>query len=183
MNEYEKLEVLAQVQCTVEEAAAAMDISPATFRKKLNADPKMKENWDRGAPKGRVSLRRLQWQHARGFGPHAVAMTVHLSKHWLGEHDKQNLDINANININANRTATDIMLDNIKPELLSKEETIELAELCDLVDEKKLESLSTAQRVRFFSLINKGSPTVEEEAEQQAEQDAVPLALPMPKAA
>ena len=178
MNEYEKLEVLAQVQCTVEEAAAAMDISPATFKKRLNADPKMKEIWDRGAPKGRVSLRRLQWQHARGFGPHAVAMTVHLSKHWLGEHDKQNLDINANININANRTATDIMLDNIKTELLSKEETIELAELCDLVDESNLASLTTSQRIRFFSLVNKGSPTVEEEAEQAP----ALLALPMPKA-
>ena len=168
MNEYEKLEVLAQVQCTVEEAAAAMDISPATFRKKLNADPKMKEIRDRG-PHRRVASRfeRLQWQHALGFGPHAVAMTVHLSKHWLGEHDRANLEISGNLNVSTNRTATDIMLDNIKAELLTKEETIELAELCDLVDENSLASLSTSQRVRFFSLVNKGSPNEEEEAGNQ----------------
>ena len=178
----QKLKFMAQLQCTIDEAAGQLDISPATFRKMLSENMHLKEIWERGPAKGRVSLRRQQFQQASGFSPQAVAMAIHLGKHWLGQHDKSNVEISGNLNINTNRTASDIMLDNIKTELLLKEEQVELAELCDLVDERRLESLSTAQRVRFFSLINKGTPTAPEE-EAQHDEKVVMLALPMPKAA
>jgi hypothetical protein len=169
---------MASLQCTIEEASGALKVSPSAFKKKLAENPHLKEIWERAPAQGRVELRRLQWRHANGFGPQAVAMTMHLSKHWLGEHDKAQLDVNANINLNTHRSATDIMLDNIKAELLSKEEQIELAELCDLVDEHTMSSLTTAQRVRFFSLVNKGAPN---EAEEEArEDDSISLMLPAP---
>jgi hypothetical protein len=178
----QKLKFMAQLQCTIEEAAGQLDMSPATFRKTLSENMHLKEIWERGPAKGRVSLRRQQFQQASGFSPQAVAMAIHLGKHWLGQIDKQNIEVSGNINLSANRTASDIMLDNIKPELLLKEEQVELAELCDLVDEHRLESLSTAQRVRFFSLINKGTPVSAEE-EARRDEKVVMLALPMPKAA
>lgn len=179
MSDYRQVEMLAELQCTIEEAAAALKVSVAQFKKRLASDPRFKEIWERSPAIGRVSLRRLQLRHASGFGPHAVAMTIHLAKHWLGETDKTNVEISGNLNINANRTATDIMLDGIKAELLSKEETIELAELCDMVDESGVQSLTTSQRVRFFSLVNKGSPPVEEEAESYQPNEKL-RALPLP---
>jgi hypothetical protein len=40
--------------------------------------------WEKGQAVGAVALRQLQWQqNASG-----VAMTIHMSKHRLGEHDK-----------------------------------------------------------------------------------------------
>ena len=47
-----------------------------------------RDAWQRGRAGGKLSLRRLQWQHAQGEGSSAVQMTIHLSKHWLGESEK-----------------------------------------------------------------------------------------------
>jgi len=178
---YRTLESLTEIQCTIDEAAAFLRMSSASFKKMIKEDPVAKEIWERGAAKGRASLRRLQWRHAMGFGPQAVAMTVHLSKHWLGETDKSQLEIGGTININSGvRSATDIMLDGIKTSLLSQQETIELAELCDLIDESGVASLKTSERIRFFTLVNKGTPPPEaEQSEEEQKMDTVP-ALPSP---
>jgi hypothetical protein len=46
------------------------------------------EAWEKGQAVGAVALRQLQWKHAKRPDASGVAMTIHLSKHRLGEHDK-----------------------------------------------------------------------------------------------
>lgn len=81
------LERLAQIHCTIDEAAAVLGCSKRTLIRHLK-EPANRERWDAGREKGKASLRRLQWQHANGSGSSAVQMTIHLSKHWLGETEK-----------------------------------------------------------------------------------------------
>ena len=82
-----QLEGLARLNATIEEAAAFFKVSKRTLLRHLKKK-EMAEAWERGKQGGRLSLRRLQWQHANGTGSSAVQMTIHLSKHWLGETDK-----------------------------------------------------------------------------------------------
>lgn len=87
----EQLETLARLHCTVDEAAAVLKCCKRTLLRYLDPkarDPKYREAWERGRASGKASLRRLQWQHANGSGSSAVQMTIHLSKHWLGETEK-----------------------------------------------------------------------------------------------
>lgn len=84
----EELGKLAELQCTIDEAAAFFDCSSRTIHRYLSTrhrDPKYRQAWERGRALGRISLRRLQWQHAQGTGLAAVNMTIHLSKFILGE--------------------------------------------------------------------------------------------------
>lgn len=78
---------LCQLQCTEVELAAFFKCSKRTIIRKLK-EPKFRELWELGKAMGRISLRRLQWRHARQSGSAGVQMTIHLSKHWLGEHDR-----------------------------------------------------------------------------------------------
>jgi hypothetical protein len=78
---------LATIGCTKEEAAAVIGCGKRTLEIRLR-EPDTREAWDNGALMGKVSLRRLQWRHANGAGSSAVNMTIHLSKHRLGETDK-----------------------------------------------------------------------------------------------
>ena len=81
------LNKLAQLHCTIEEAAAFFGCTKLTIKRRLRK-PEYREAWDRGREYGKHSLRRLQWKHANGSGSSAVQMAIHLSKHWLGETDK-----------------------------------------------------------------------------------------------
>lgn len=87
-----QLEKLAMLACTVEEAAAFLGVSKRTLLRRLE-EPDCKGAWEVGRNKGNVSLRRLQLKHAQGTGSAAVAMTIHLSKHRLGENDKSLLEL------------------------------------------------------------------------------------------
>jgi hypothetical protein len=78
---------LATIGCTKEEAAAVIGCGKRTLEIRLR-EPATREAWDNGVLMGKVSLRRLQWRHASGAGSSAVNMTIHLSKHRLGETDK-----------------------------------------------------------------------------------------------
>jgi hypothetical protein len=42
----------------------------------------------KGQSVGAVALRQLQWKHAKRPDASGVAMTIHMPKHRLGEHDK-----------------------------------------------------------------------------------------------
>jgi hypothetical protein len=86
----DELEKLARLQCTEAEVAAFFQCSERTVIRYLNNRkfPEYREAWERGRALGRMSLRRLQWQHANGKGASAVQMTIHLSKHWLGESER-----------------------------------------------------------------------------------------------
>ena len=86
-----QLEKLAALHCTIDEAAAFFGCSKRTMLRYLDEtsrDPMYREAWERGRQNGKSSLRRLQWKHANGTGSSAVTMTIHLSKHWLGETEK-----------------------------------------------------------------------------------------------
>lgn len=78
---------LATIGCTKDEAAAVIGCGKRTLEIRLR-EPAARDAWDNGVLMGKVSLRRLQWRHANGIGSSAVNMTIHLSKHRLGETDK-----------------------------------------------------------------------------------------------
>ena len=88
----DQLERIAQLHCTIAEAATMLGCSERSLKHLLspskNTKPQYREAWERGKQSGKMSLRRLQWAHANGKGSSAVTMTIHLSKHWLGETDK-----------------------------------------------------------------------------------------------
>jgi len=155
--DYKMLEKLASIRCTLEEVAAWFDMPISTIRRMSANDQEFKRIWENALAKGKISLRRLQWRHATGFGPQAVQMAIHLSKHWLGEYDKAQLDINGTLRIEGSVNVADKILQGIKPELLTSAERIELSDLCDLVDDKGLVRLIDVERNRFFDLVGKAS--------------------------
>lgn len=82
------LERMAMMQCTNQEMAAILGMSARTFGLKIKEDPVFAETIERGREIGKVNLRMLQQRHAEGEGGPAVNMTMHLSKHVLGQFDK-----------------------------------------------------------------------------------------------
>src|SRR5258708_559297 len=95
----DNLRKLAALRCTVEEAATFFKTVKRTLLRRLKEDPELAEAWGNGKNEGRIALRRLQWRHAQAPGSAGVQMTIHLSKHELGEHDRQ---------LNLNMTVDDI---------------------------------------------------------------------------
>jgi hypothetical protein len=80
----EMVETLASIQCTDEEIAAALRVSVDTIaRRKQN--PEFAEALAAGKALGRMSLRRLQWQAAKGG---SVPMMIWLGKQMLGQRDR-----------------------------------------------------------------------------------------------
>jgi hypothetical protein len=86
------LEQLASIGCTKEEAASVLGCGKRTLMLRLK-EAAVAQAWEDGVLKGKVSLRRLQWRHANGSGSSAVNMTIHLSKHRLGETDKAAIEM------------------------------------------------------------------------------------------
>src|SRR5262245_29011906 len=87
------LQQLASIGCTKEEAASVLGCGKRTLLDHMRDEPELQEAWERGQDMGKVSLRRLQWRHANGAGSSAVNMTIHLSKHRLGETDKAAIEM------------------------------------------------------------------------------------------
>jgi hypothetical protein len=78
---------LAKLGCTQYEAASVLGIDHRTFKRRLQ-ELVFCEAWEKGQAVGAVALRQLQWKHAKRPDGSGVAMTIHISKHLLGEHDK-----------------------------------------------------------------------------------------------
>jgi hypothetical protein len=78
---------LAKLGCSQYEAASVLGIDHRTFKRRLQ-QPVFYEAWEKGQAVGAVALRQLQWKHAKRPDASGVAMTIHMSKHRLGEHDK-----------------------------------------------------------------------------------------------
>ena len=82
MYDPEALRALAEIGCTVEEAAAWLDLPEAALAAALDAPP-LSETWARGAARGRVILRKAQFAHAAK----SASMSVLLGKLRLGQTD------------------------------------------------------------------------------------------------
>jgi hypothetical protein len=78
---------LAKLGCTQYEAASVLGIDHRTFKRRLQ-ELVFCQAWEKGQAVGAVALRQLQWKHARRLNASGVAMTIHMSKHLLGQHDK-----------------------------------------------------------------------------------------------
>jgi len=83
----EQLEKLGALQCTYDEAAAWFGVSRRTFATKMTL-AKYREAWDRGQLKGRISLRRTQFQLAKK----SAGMAIWLGKNYLGQKDLQQIE-------------------------------------------------------------------------------------------
>jgi len=88
----DQLEKLGALHPSLEEVAAFFDCTKRTIINRLKA-PDLKLAFENGKLKGKLGLRRLQLRHANGTGSAAVNMTIHLSKHWLGQTDKTALEL------------------------------------------------------------------------------------------
>lgn len=87
-----QLKRLAALQHTIEEMAFALGCSPRTLKRQLQ-EQKLRDVYEAGKAGGRSALKRLQWRHAQMANSAGVQMTIHLSKHWLGETDKAALEL------------------------------------------------------------------------------------------
>jgi hypothetical protein len=74
----------ASIGCTKEEIAALLGISRMTFHRHMEKNEALQEVFERGADKGRATLRRLQWKGAEDGN---ATMLVWLGKQLLGQRD------------------------------------------------------------------------------------------------
>ncbi|CAN7376468.1 hypothetical protein LJR220_003352 [Bradyrhizobium sp. LjRoot220] len=86
------LEKLGALHATLEEVAGFYGCTKRTVINRLK-DPDLLLAFENGKQKGKLNLRRLQMRHAQGTGSGAVNMTIHLSKHLLGQTDKSLLEL------------------------------------------------------------------------------------------
>jgi hypothetical protein len=86
----ETLKLLAGKFCTQQEACSVMGVDVATLHKRFHDTPAVRQAWDDGRAEGRVALRRLQFNYEGSAG---VQMTIHMSKHQLGENDKNLVEV------------------------------------------------------------------------------------------
>jgi hypothetical protein len=83
-----KIENLAKIQCTEDEAAAILGVDQATFNRFLHKHKKAMELWELGARTGKASLRRMQFKAAEDGN---VTMLIWLGKQFLGQKDQQHV--------------------------------------------------------------------------------------------
>lgn len=84
-----QVELLAQIGATHDEIAVVMMMSPATFGRRME-DPKVREAWETGRAKLRLSLRRQQIKAAEEGNP---AMLIWLGKQLLGQREYQRVEV------------------------------------------------------------------------------------------
>jgi hypothetical protein len=75
----------AGLGCTQEEIATVLGIGARTFYDHLEVDAELREAIAEGREKGRVTLRRLQWEQAQAGN---ATMLIWLGKQLLGQRDK-----------------------------------------------------------------------------------------------
>lgn len=91
------LRALASIGATEEEicaglAASGTQLDLRTLKRRLQ-EPAYREVWDLGRNKFKLSIRRLQFQHAHLKNSAGVTMTIHMSKHHLGETEKSLVEL------------------------------------------------------------------------------------------
>ena len=83
--DFDIVERLAKIQCTVEEIASVLGCSTRT----LERSAKFSRIHKKGKDEGRASLRRLQW---KGANEGNVTMQIWLGKQYLGQREKADID-------------------------------------------------------------------------------------------
>ena len=82
--DYELIEKLAMIQCTQDEIASCLNVNVKTLR----ADNKFLDLYKNGQEKGKMSLRRYQFDCAKRGN---ASILIWLGKQYLGQ--KENIDI------------------------------------------------------------------------------------------
>ena len=80
------LRTVAAWHVTIVEAAAALKVSHGTLESRLRDTPEVREAWEEGQAKGRMSLRRRQYEKAMEGHP---TMLIWMGKQLLGQRDVQ----------------------------------------------------------------------------------------------
>ena len=96
------VERAATIGCTRQEIAAVIGVSRATLYNHMATDPLIAEAIERGADKGKATLRRLQWKGAHDGNP---TMLIWLGKQLLGQRDQHQIDGQMNIGVVNGRLA------------------------------------------------------------------------------
>lgn len=84
----DQFEKLCAMQCTEEECAGFFDMSVTTLRERIRAEYDMtfSEVYARASAGGKISVRQKQYKRAMEGSDQ---MLIHLGKHWLGQHERQ----------------------------------------------------------------------------------------------
>lgn len=83
-----QLEILAGIQCTDYEIALVLGVSEKTIQRRKQDSEAFLSAYEKGRGNGRVSLRRWQFEAAKG---RSNAMLIWLGKQYLGQTDKADL--------------------------------------------------------------------------------------------
>jgi hypothetical protein len=91
------LKALASIGATEAEICAGLiatgvQLDLRTLKRRLQ-EPQYREVWQQGKSEFHLSLRRLQFRHAKMPNSAGVTMTIHMSKHQLGETEKSLLEL------------------------------------------------------------------------------------------
>jgi glucosamine 6-phosphate synthetase-like amidotransferase/phosphosugar isomerase protein len=76
---------LGSLQCTMAECAAVMKVNESTLKNRPDFLTKFKQ----GKENGKMSLRRIQWAHAR----RSYSMAMFLGKVYLGQREQETVDM------------------------------------------------------------------------------------------
>lgn len=87
----EQIHKLAAIMATQEDIASFLGISYRTFRRRLADTPAVKEAYESGKGRLRMTLRRRMMGISMSSRPDAGRMSIWLSKQVLGMSDKQNI--------------------------------------------------------------------------------------------
>jgi hypothetical protein len=95
--DYDLFDKLCSIQCTQEEIASIMNVSVDTLERRCRREKKQTfaEYYDKKRAGGKMSLRRKQYEIAQSGN---VTMLIWLGKQYLGQSEKQDMDVNMTIN-------------------------------------------------------------------------------------
>jgi len=105
----EQVERLGLLQCTDNEIAAYFGCSRDTIASRKADDAEFSDALEKGREKGKISLRRVQWQSATAGN---ITMQIWLGKQYLRQSDKIKSTTDANLHLDLSH-ATDDQLDAI----------------------------------------------------------------------
>ena len=94
--DYETIEKLAMMQATLDEIASFIGFSREGLRKRREWDEELVAALEKGKDKGKISLRRLQWEQAQQGDR---TMLIWLGKQILGQRDKHEQTVDSSLTV------------------------------------------------------------------------------------